>query len=454
MKRTFFVAAVCVAGASASADVITDWNEVLLDAIRTDQTAPPVASRAMAMVHTAMFDAVNGIVGGYEPYMQVGPAPRGASPEAAAAAAAHRVLTELFPAQRASFDAALADSVDGIPRGQRMKGMTYGVRCARSMARLRANDGWDMHVPYEPSDIPGLWVPTPPAFAPAALPQWGLVTPFCMDSGEQFRVPEPPDIASEAYAADFNEVKSLGSAGSLTRTADQTEIALFWVDGPGTATPPGHWLVIAQGVSEQEGLSLIENARLFALLGLAEGDAGVCSWDNKYAYEHWRPVTAIHRADEDGNAATEPDPAWTPLIPTPPFPTYTSGHSTFSGAGGRILERFFGTDDISFSTTSDGLPGVVRSFTSFSHGAEEAGRSRIYGGIHYEYDNVHGLASGRALADSVFENFLRPVEGNAAASGAEDLRNFVAHFTAGDHRADLTGDGVVDVRDAVILLTP
>lgn len=455
MKRALSVAAVLFASAAApaAADVVTDWNEVLLDAVRTDRTTPPAAARAMAMVHTAMFDAVNGIVGGYEPFMQDWPAPPGASPEAAAAAAAHHVLSELFPAQRDTFDAALEASVDGIPMGRRLRGMAFGRRCGTSMAFARAADGWDAEVPYEPTDIPGLWTPTPPAYAPALLPQWPLVTPFCMESGSQFRVPEPPDLAGAAYAADFNEVKALGGVASQDRTPEQTEIALFWADGPGTATPPGHWLMIAQEISEAEGLTLVENARLFALLSLAEADAGICSWDNKFAFEAWRPVTAIQRADEDGNPATEPDPDWMPLLTTPPFPTYTSGHSTFSGAGSRILALYFGADDHPFTTTSDAMPGVERSFASFSEAAEEAGRSRIYGGIHFEYDNVHGLASGRALAESLFEHFLRPADRPPELSPGH-LPRYLSAFANGDPAADFNGDGTVDVRDAAILIAP
>jgi hypothetical protein len=230
-----------------------------------------------------------------------------------------------------------------------------------------------------------------------------------MTSGSQFRGGPPPSPGSPEYTDSFREVKRLGRADSALRTADQTEIALFWADGPGTATPPGHWLEIAQDVSEQQDLSLVENARLFALLGITEADAAIVSWDHKFYYNNWRPVTGIQEADQDGNPGTAADPSWQSFIPTPPFPSYTSGHSTFSGSGARLLALFFGSDQHDFTTTTDGLPGVTRSYTSFSQAAEEAGQSRIYGGIHWQYDNQVGLTSGRALAEHVFFTQLPPV---------------------------------------------
>ena len=239
-----------------------------------------------------------------------------------------------------------------------------------------------------------------------------------MTHGNQFRVPAPPAFDSEEYAEAYAEVKDLGGVDSAARSADQTEIAYFWEDGPGTATPPGHWQVIAQQISGTFDNDMLENARLFALLSVVQADAAIVSWDNKYHYDHVRPYTAItSEAEFDGNDATEMDPSWFNLVPTPPFPTYTSGHSTFSGGSSRLLARFFGTDDIAFSAPSpdpqrwpDVLPGVVRSWTSLSQAAAEAGQSRIYGGIHWQYDNQHGLVSGRGLADFVFETLLRPVK--------------------------------------------
>jgi hypothetical protein len=395
-------------GAPASADVVLDWNEVLLEAIRVDRTAPPRAARAMACTHVSIYDSVVSLLGGFEPYHVTDGGPAGASPEAAAAGAAHAALSSLFPAQQATFDAALAASLAAIPDGPgESAGVAWGVEVAGKVLELRAGDhSDDVVTPGFPVGA-NWWAATPPAFAPAVLPNWPAVTPWTMTSATQFRAGPPPSSGSAEYTQAFREVRRLGRADSSSRTADQTEIALFWADGPGTATPPGHWLVIAQEVSEQRGLGLLDNARLFALLGMTEADAGIVSWDHKYYYDNWRPVTGIQHADEDGNPDTVADPGWLPLIATPPFPTYTSGHSTFSGAGARLLALFFGGDSHAFSTTSDGLPGVTRQFSSFSQAGEEAGQSRVYGGIHWQYDNTVGLSSGRALAEHVFFTQLR-----------------------------------------------
>lgn len=399
-----------LSAAPSRADVVLDWNEVLLDAIRVDRTSPPRAARAMAIVHVSIYDSVVGVLGGFDPYHVHGPAPAGASVEAAAAAAAHAALSAIFPAQQAAFDAALAASLAAVPDGAaKSAGVAWGVEVASEILALRAADhATDVVAPDFP--LGGTWwSPTPPAFAPALHPNWPLVTPWAMTSGSQFRGEPPPAPGSPEYTVAFREVKRLGRADSTVRSAEQSEIALFWADGPGTATPPGHWLVLAQDVSELRSLSLLENARLFALLSITEADAAVVSWDFKYYYDNWRPVTGIRNADLDGNPDTAADPDWVSFITTPPFPSYTSGHSTFSGSGARLLALFFGSDVHAFSTTSDALPGVTRFFGSFSEAAEEAGQSRIYGGIHWQYDNQAGLASGRALAEHVFFTQLRPI---------------------------------------------
>ncbi len=393
--------ALILAAPAAWADPVIDWNGVLLQALRTDKTAPPQASRAMACVHVAIYDAVVGLLGGYEPYRVTDSAPAGASPEAAAAAAAHHSLVGLFPAQQPTFDAALTTSLAAIPDGPaKTSGMAWGEHVADALMALRAHDHAMEIVPYTPPIGASRWVPTAPAFAPALLPNWPRVTPWTMTSGSQFRQGPPPAPGSPAYRAALREVRRLGRSESAFRTAEQTQIAQFWADGPGTATPPGHWLKIAEDLARRHGTSLLQNARLFALLSLAAADAAIVSWDNKYYYSDRRPITGI-QTDE---------PTWTPLLATPPFPSYTSGHSTFSGASAKILELFFGTDDIAFATTSDGLPGVQRSFRRLSAAANEAGQSRIYGGIHWQYDNQAGLASGRSLAEHVFFNFLTPID--------------------------------------------
>jgi hypothetical protein len=400
----------CGSAAPLKADEITYWNGVMLDAIRSGSTPPPVASRGLAIMHTAMFDAVNSVKRNYVPYHQRFATTATASREAAAAQAAHDVLSSLYPSQQATFNTKLTDRLNAIAAGaDKTAGIVLGQAAAQSMLTLRSNDNSKLVVPYTPGTGPGDWRPTPNAYAPALLPNWPQVTPWSLTSGSQFRDPVgPPSLTSAAYAAAFNEVKELGAVNSATRTADQTDIAKFWADGAGTATPPGHWNMIATGISANEGLSLEENARLFAQLNISMADAAIICWDQKYADEFWRPVTAIREADTDGNAATVQDTGWSPLLVTPPFPSYTSGHSTFSGAATTLLEHWFGIN-YGFSTSAEGYVVPDRTFASFTAAAEEAGMSRIYGGIHFSFDNQFGLTGGRALGTHVFATQLQAV---------------------------------------------
>jgi hypothetical protein len=231
---------------------------------------------------------------------------------------------------------------------------------------------------------------------------------FAMKRGDQFRPHDPPALTSAEYTASFREVRELGGERSAKRTAEQTEIARFWADGEGTVTPPGHWNRIAQTAARSRGASVAENARLFALLNLALADAAVVAWDCKYQFNVWRPIDGIREGDRDSNPDTDADRDWTPLLETPPFPSYTSGHSTFSGAAATVLAEFFGGDAFRFRSTTEGLPDVTRSYDGFWAAAAEAGKSRIYGGIHWEFDNAEGLASGRELGRYVARNFLTP----------------------------------------------
>jgi hypothetical protein len=259
---------------------------------------------------------------------------------------------------------------------------------------------------------------------PALLPHWGSVLPFALANGSQFRPVAPPALDSAAYASEVNLVKVLGALNSVMRTAEQTQIARFWGYGPGTATPPGHWNEIAQMVVDRiKGYddeddhdrgkagrpSVQDNARLFALLNIALADAAIVSWDCKYLFNYWRPITAIQEAGTDGNPATEADPFWVPLLATPPFPEYTSGHSSFSGAAATVLAHVLGSDRVRFSVGSDDLPGVRRSYRSFSEAAFESGVSRIYAGIHFPSANLHGLNTGAAVGTYVAWNFLTPL---------------------------------------------
>jgi hypothetical protein len=414
-------------------DVVLDWNASLLNVIRDWTTlsddpyanrvvtaAPPLAARNLAMVHGAMYDALNAFDRAFEAFLVDVEAPHEASPIAAAAAAAHRVASNLYvdADELAVWDAALAEALTVVPDGPAESlGIAFGRQVGDAVLAARADDGADAPEDWSvPGSGPGEWNRTFPDYLPPLLTQWPGVRPFAMTSGDQFRPPVPPALDSAEYAADVAEVQRIGGFESVERTAEQTEIALFWADGGGTFTPPGHWNQIAADVSLARGAGLADNARLFALLNIALADAGIAAWDAKYAYNLWRPIDAIRRADTDSNLATAPDANWIPLLRTPPFPTYTSGHSTFGGAADAVLTVWFG-EHVAFSTTLDGHEGftqrpladtqiVTRHFASFAQAADEAGRSRIYGGIHFEFDNAAGLAAGRALGAYVAANVL------------------------------------------------
>ena len=407
IRGSLFVACVGVInlasliGIPASADVVTDWNNAALDAIRADRTAPPIASRSLAIAHVAIYDAVNGIARTHEPYLVPSAVPASASREAAATAAAHQTLVSLFPNHTSTFDALHAAILAGIPNGpQKTNGVTWGEFVASQILAARANDGSTAIVQPPGGSGPGVWIPTPPAFLPYLLPQWGFVAPFGMSSTSQFRPPGPPSLDSQQYAADYEEVKQLGAAVGSTRTEDQTEIALFWADGAGTETPPGHWNSIAQILAGAHGNTLEENARMFALANIAMADAAICAWDAKYTFHFWRPVTAI--------AFAEPQLNWMSFIITPPFPDYVSGHSTFSGAAATVIPLFYGTEDLPFTTGSDFLPGVYRSFSTCLEAADEAAVSRLYGGIHFRTANEDGLQAGISIGQWTFSYYLQP----------------------------------------------
>jgi len=411
------IIAVACAISSARANVVVEWNNITLDLIRAEALPPPKATRVLAMVHVAMFDAVNAKEREYEPYLIHQHGLPFTNRKVAAAAAAHKVLIKSFPEHKPALHAALHEEMDKCASFLgKLHGRIWGRFCGKRVWQARKHDGSEDVVSYTPSGMIGFWKPTPPGFAPALLPNWATIEPFCMMSPDQFRAPAPPSLNSAEFAEAYNEVKDLGRFDSVSRTEDETIIACFWEDGAGTVTPPGHWHVIAQLVADDLQLNLTESARLFALLALAQADAAISAWDSKYAHDFVRPVTSIQEeGDLDSNPDTAADATWLPLLPTPPFPSYTSGHSTFSSVSARILANFVGMDDYMFEMESpdpdrwpDVLPGVVRSWNSFSQAAEEAGMSRIYGGIHFQFDNTAGLAAGEALADFVFEHYLTP----------------------------------------------
>jgi len=389
-----------ILGSAAYSDVVTDWNTAALNVIRANRTPPPIASRALAILHASIYDAVNGISRTHEAYLVQSAVPASASKQAAASAAARKVLVSLFPMNAPSFDDLNATTLAAVRNGpQKSHGIAWGESVAGQILALRFNDGSDATMGPPSGSGPGFWQPTPPQFASYLLPQWGFVTPFAMPASHSFRPPGPPALGSTKYLGDLNEVKALGAQVGSTRTPEQSLIALFWADGAGTATPPGHWNRIAQVVGAARGNTIEQNARLFALLNTAMADAAICAWDAKYSYDFWRPVTAIRSSS---------DPTWSSFIVTPPFPDYVSGHSTFSGAASTVLAMFYGTDNIAFSTASDFLPGVTRYFTTFSAAASEAAASRLYGGIHFRSANEDGLASGIAIGEWTFTHYMQP----------------------------------------------
>ncbi|MCM8621019.1 MAG: Ig-like domain-containing protein, partial [Candidatus Accumulibacter sp.] len=405
--------------AAVQADAVLEWNAIARRAVQLDVTDPPVATRTLAMVSLAQYDALAAIEG--TPAYLVSRSVSGSvSAPAAVAVAAHRVLSQIYPAQQAVFDGALAADLAALADGPaKDQGIALGLAIADAVLALRAHDGAEDFVAYDGSTALGQWRPTGPMYDVADEPQWATVQPFALRSPDQFRPIAPPALDTAAYAAAVEEVKRLGSATGSARSADQTEQALFWADGKGSYTPPGHWNQIAEEVARNQGNSLSANARLFAQLNVALADAAIAAWDAKYNYGLWRPETAIQNADLDNNDATTVEAAWRPLLITPPHPEYVSGHSTFSAAAAGILAATFG-DATAFSTTSATLPGVSRSFTSFTQAAQEAGRSRIYGGIHYEFTNQTGQQLGTQVAEAVLARFALTSDTQAPAIVLDD----------------------------------
>jgi hypothetical protein len=455
---------------SPGLDVVRRWNQIAVDASGLDHTplapgetgrvygeqlGPGRAARAMAIVHIAVFEVVNATRGQrYQSYLQLRRAPVGTSLAAAVATAAHDTLVGMFPSQKSRFDAFLAEDLAKIPRFP-PRGMIMGVALGRSaasaMLSMRAGDGSDYKEPlmgseFVPSELAGWWRQDPIGHAPIALgAKWGHVTPFVMASPDQFRAPPPPALTSSEYTAAYAEVRAVGGDGITTptvRTAEQTQIGIFWAyDGtPSLCAPPRLYNQLTNAIAEnQHTTDVLERARLLALINVAMADAGIAVWESKFLYQLWRPVTGIRESDPgtgptgtgDGNPDTIGDPTFSPLgAPasnlqgpnfTPPFPAYPSGHAGFGGALFQTLRRFYGTDAIPFTFVSDEFNGetrgndgmirplVARSFQTLSQAEEENGQSRIYLGIHWSFDKTEGIAQGRKVGDYVFDHVFRPV---------------------------------------------
>ena len=420
---------------AVAADAVTTWNE---NAAKAATAAclhisgnGLVESRMYAMVQAAVHDAVNAIDRRSRPYAFRARVSAPVSADAAVAAAARDALVAVIPQLPESaecqangialtntmYAAALAPIPDG---SEKTLGVALGQAAAAAIVALRADDGSNQNMfvfDYKEGTEPGEWRFTPDFPLPLAFaPNWGSVTPFALKRGSQFRPRPPYDLRSRKYAADYNEIKVIGGDDITTpsaRTPDQTQIGLFWIE-----SSPLAWNRLARAVSGDRGFDLWENARLFGLLNLAMADGYIASWEAKYYYRFWRPITAIRLGDTDGNPLTDVDPTWTPLQPTYPMPDHDSGHATQGGVAAEILKQVFGTDDISFTACSTTLPAgqtcadptpVLRTYSSFSQAADENAVSRIYIGIHFRNAVEEGVRHGRKIAAYAVHKFMRPV---------------------------------------------
>jgi hypothetical protein len=395
----------------AETDMVLDWNAHAANAIvGIAGQRPERGLIRLAMVHVAIYDAVNAIEGyPFRPYGVTPNVVAPASPEAATAAAAHDVLVALFPAQQADLEAKYATSLGLIADGPaKANGIAVGQQTAAGTLALRANDGRDAVVPYTPGSGPGVWIPTPPASLPAAAPEAAYVQPFTINSPSQFRAEPPPELTSETWTRDYNEVKSLGVLTGSLRTPEQTDIGRFWSDQPIL-----QWNRAWRNISVAQGLSLSDKARFFAMLATASADAIIACWDSKYFYNFWRPVTAIRAGDTDGNPATEPDSNWIGLVITPNHPEYPAAHGCFSGASTATLRFFFGTDNFDFTIDSKvaGLTNAARSYSSFSQALDEVLNARIYGGMHYRNSARKGAKIGEQVSHFMTRHYFQPSKG-------------------------------------------
>jgi hypothetical protein len=402
------------AGASlAIADEVTDWNQIMVTATLASTTDPgPLSARPAAIVQAAVFDAINGIERQYTPLHVPPGAAHGASKRAAVVQAAYASLVHLFPEFTSTFDQQRANSLAAISSGPGaehsqsiQRGLDWGQKVADAIWDWRSTDGYNTPLPpFLGGGAPGEWRPTPPGYGPGLFQQLVYTAPWVIQSASQFRPAGPPLLTSAQYATDYDETQSKGSASSTTRTADETTFSLFWA----SSNPPGFWDPVALSLAAKRHFSMSQTARLLALVNLALADSAIGCWEAKYVYDFWRPVTAIPLGGTDGNDATAPDPLWTPLIVTPPFPEYPSGHSCVSGAAGRILSRTFG-DHSHVTVVSPGMPGVIRQFSSLTAALEEVKSARVFGGIHFRTACNDGQDLGVSVADYILAHALLPV---------------------------------------------
>jgi membrane-associated phospholipid phosphatase len=385
---------------------VVQWNKTLLVIVRTPGVQPATVhpTRSFAIMHAAIYDAVNAIDGTHKPYLVRLSASHFASQEAAAAAAAHEVLVKLYPNLRSTLDAQFQQALAQLPNAGRADGVRIGDVVADRILALRSNDGSNgQPIPYVFGNAPGDYQSTPPNFPKQPqFTHWSRVTPFALKSADQFRPGGPPKLTSDRFSDAFDQVKSLGIAGSTTATPDEALTGRFW-----NGAIQNYWNEITQTASLAHELTTAENARLFALLNLSFADAVIAFYDAKYTYNFWRPVTAIRAATTDGNPDTEADPNWLPEVSnTTPDPSYPGAHAVISAAGDEVLSSFFRKRHFEFSVTSEVMPGAERSFASFPAAAEEATLSRIFAGVHFLFDLTTGQRLGSDVADFVVDNFL------------------------------------------------
>lgn len=397
----------------AAADEVLDWNAIMVREVTRPGAVPgPLHFRASSIVHAAMFDALNGIERRYG-HIHVEPdAPRGASRRAAVVQAAYTALTGIIPSAdlEDELESSLANiaSDEAVENSQSIaRGRLWGEQVAIEILAWRAADALGQTMPPTTgNNAPGQWRPTPPGFAAMAVPSMGDHEPWVIESVLDFRPAPPLSLTSAEYAAELALVRSLGALNSATRTPDQTESARFWA---GTVAALGYWNRAAVTASANRHLPLSQNARLFALLNTAVADTLIVCWDSKRHFNYWRPITAIHEAGNDGNPATTGDANWAPLITTPPYPDYFSGHQSVSGAAAFVLTAYFGHQPV--EGTSEGLPGVTRAFASFAAAAADANLSRVWAGIHFRFTQLRTRVVAEQVAAYVLTHAAQPLRG-------------------------------------------
>ena len=418
--RTLFATSLAFAGLAVGslcrADMVTDWNANTEQAILTAAQGPPAQGRFLAIVHAAIYDAVNGIEGKYAPYFVTESGPRGASSEAAAAQAAYTVLVTYYPTQKATIDAQLAHSLAKIPGHQGRskyiaRGLEWGEYVANQIIAWRATDGFTTPLPgYFGSSDPGVWRSLPTATdadgtLPAIFPQNAVLVPFAMTSHDQFRPGPPPALTSALYAADVNEVKAIGRFDSAIRTTEQTQLALLW-QAVGQAAENHSIRPVIESYGRR--LKLVDTARIFALINIAAEDATITGFDSKYTYNLWRPYHAIRLADSDGNPDTEADPTWNSLFIAPRHQEYISNHAVITTAFMHTLAKLIG-DEHTFTLSAPGSPDFTWTFDRFSDAALQAREARVWAGIHYRNSCNVGAEQGMKISDYVLNNFLVPL---------------------------------------------